>query len=701
MGLPRLQQELFSALLEDDNLNVHILSTEPASIKSRLHRKKVLSVLDDVDCSRQLEFLAGVHLFGCGSRIIVTTREKQLLVSHGVTFIYEVRDLNDNHALELFSWCAFKQKHPTEEFRELSMRAIDYCKGLPLALKVLSSSLYGRSKGEWSDSLDKLEKHPDKQVQRILRMSFDGLDDLNKSLFLDIACYFRGHDIDYIAKILSSFGFYPESGIGELINRSLVRVLDNTLAMHDSLQDMGREIVREQSPRDPGKRSRLWDHEDVVEVLTLESGTKHVECMAIDLSKTDKRHFSAEAFMNMINLRFIDVHGAYGDRKVHLSGNFRFLCYKLNCLIWKGYPLKYLPSDFSPKKIFMIKMPWSSIKQLWKGILHLNELQLIDLSHSQWLTETPDFTGVPNLEKLILEGCTRLSKVHPSLGVLKKLALLNLKDCRCLWSLPTGIELESLNTLILSGCSKLGRFPDIVGNMEHLSTVALDGIAISELPLSIKNLTGLVFLSMRNCKKLGSLPSNISFLKSLKNLDLFGCSKLDSLPESLGNLRRLEKLDVGETAVREPPSSIALLENLKVLSFRGSKPIAFHWLYKWSIYRKTPDRVDFSLPSLEGLHSLTELDLSDCNLSEEMIPEDFYCLSSLVVLNISRNNFVNTPASISQLPQLRYFYLDNCKNLKTLRKPPTTIHEVSANNCISLETLSSPDAIAGCLIFRM
>ncbi|KAF2290870.1 hypothetical protein GH714_016015 [Hevea brasiliensis] len=112
-------------------------------------------------------------------------------------------------------------------------------------------------------------------------------------------------------------------------------------------------------------------------------------------------------------------------------------------------------------------------------------------------------------------------------------------------------------------------------------------------------------------------------------------------------------------------------------------------------FRKTHDYVGLSLPSLNGLHSLTELDLSDCNLSEEMIPGDFYCLSSLQVLNISRNNFVNTPASISQLPQLRYLYLDDCKNLKALRKLPATIHEISANNCISLETLSSPDAIAG------
>ncbi|MCI37660.1 resistance protein, partial [Trifolium medium] len=37
--------------------------------------------------------------------------------------------------------------------------------------------------------------------------------------------------------------------------------------MHDLVQDMGREIVRQESPDHPGKRSRLWFTKDIVEVL--------------------------------------------------------------------------------------------------------------------------------------------------------------------------------------------------------------------------------------------------------------------------------------------------------------------------------------------------------------------------------------------------------------------------------------------------
>ncbi|GKC30640.1 TMV resistance protein N-like protein, partial [Tanacetum coccineum] len=46
----------------------------------RLHNKKVLIVLDDVDDFKQLEFLAESNeWFGSGSRIIITTRNEQLL----------------------------------------------------------------------------------------------------------------------------------------------------------------------------------------------------------------------------------------------------------------------------------------------------------------------------------------------------------------------------------------------------------------------------------------------------------------------------------------------------------------------------------------------------------------------------------------------------------------------------------------------
>ena len=52
----------------------------PPAIKRMLQRKKVLIVLDDVNDPQDLKYLLGEDgLFGQGSRIMVTSRDRQAL----------------------------------------------------------------------------------------------------------------------------------------------------------------------------------------------------------------------------------------------------------------------------------------------------------------------------------------------------------------------------------------------------------------------------------------------------------------------------------------------------------------------------------------------------------------------------------------------------------------------------------------------
>ena len=69
--------------------------------------------------------------------------------------------------------------------------------------------------------------------------------------------------------ILAACNLYPDSGIPKLIEKCLISVEEfDNLWMHDLLQQMGREIVRLESPQTLGLRSRLWCYEDAFEVLT-------------------------------------------------------------------------------------------------------------------------------------------------------------------------------------------------------------------------------------------------------------------------------------------------------------------------------------------------------------------------------------------------------------------------------------------------
>ena len=267
--LVSLQEQLLSNILMRSEIKIWNVRQGTNIIGNRLHSKKVLIVLDDVDGEEQLEALAGNRdWFGPGSRIIVTSRDSHLLRRCGVHHIYAAKGLDKDEALQLFSLRAFKEPHPKENYVDFSMCFVNYTNGLPLALKVLGSLLFNKSTDEWKCVIDKLKAEPNKEILDILQISFDGLMDSQKELFLDIACFFKGENKDCIRDVLQSFGYYPDYNIGVLIEKSLITIRSHgILWMHDLLQDMGQEIVHRESPREPGGRSRLWFDKDVIRVL--------------------------------------------------------------------------------------------------------------------------------------------------------------------------------------------------------------------------------------------------------------------------------------------------------------------------------------------------------------------------------------------------------------------------------------------------
>jgi hypothetical protein len=269
-GLEDLQYTLLSEMFEQPETKFGSTSKGINEIIKKLGKKKVLLVLDDVDEIKQLENLArGNDWFGPGSRIIITTRDKGLLMGSYPIEVktYEMAELNDQLSLELFCRIAFGKSHPKIEYEAMSSRAVGYAKGLPLALKVIGSNLRTRkSLKAWEDALKDYERIPRKEIQNVLKVSYDALEHNAQSIFLDIACFFNGENIEYVEEILKEFS--AVSNIEELVNKSLLNVDNGYLNMHDLIQDMGREIIRQEEPNNPAKRSRLWLQEEVINVLS-------------------------------------------------------------------------------------------------------------------------------------------------------------------------------------------------------------------------------------------------------------------------------------------------------------------------------------------------------------------------------------------------------------------------------------------------
>ena len=268
-GLISLQQQLLEEILKEKISNIWNVCDGVVMIKRRLHRKKVLLVLDDVNQLDQLDKLAGKHgWFKLGSLVIITTQNEHLLDQYGVDKIYKPNVLNSDDALKLFCLKAFKNENPKEGYKQLSQDIVHYVGGLPLGLVTLGSSLFDKKKEEWQSALDNFKQIPPGEIFHILKVSYDGLEETWKEIFLDIACFFRGKLKDRVIEILKYWGFDPIFSIRVLMERSLITIENKRLWMHDLLQKMGREIVLLESRKEPGKRSRLWFYKDFLHVLT-------------------------------------------------------------------------------------------------------------------------------------------------------------------------------------------------------------------------------------------------------------------------------------------------------------------------------------------------------------------------------------------------------------------------------------------------
>ncbi|XP_044475721.1 disease resistance-like protein DSC1 [Mangifera indica] len=639
-GLTPMRQELLFAILKD----------RIGFTKGRLGRRKVLIIFDDVTSLEQVEFLIeNFDCLGSGSRIIITTTDKQVLRNCGVDDINicKIKGLHNNEALQLFSWYAFRQNRPNIGYEDLSKRVVKYTKGVPLALKVLGCCLLGKSKEVWESALKKFEIIPHKDIHKVLKISYDELNDDEQNIFLDIACFLKWQDKDFVVDFLNACDYEAEFGLSVLSDKCLITMTeDNKLTMHDLLQEMGWEIVRQESIQEPGKRSRLWYHKDVYSILEENKISNVIEGICLDMSKQGEIIcLERSVLAKMDQLRFFKLHNALNEEndinKVHVSQELCYVSHKLRYLCWHGCPLKSLQSNIFSKNLVALDMPHSSIEELWPTV-QLDRLKHVNLSYSKHL-KIQDLSLAPNLESLILEGCTSLCEVVSSIyGLNYKLRILNLRHCKSLDSLPTDIHLQSLEKVIFSGCSNLKKFPQIFWNMKEL---CLDETAIEELSSSIENLSRLVLLDMKYCSKLERLPIDICELKSLEYLNLSGCSKLHGLPNNLGNLRALRVLKAERVITREVPTSIL------------------------------------------NLHWLEELDLTNCGIEE--LPNNLDQLFTLQSLRLGRNFFESIPTSIEGLVQLSYLDITYCERLKILPRLPKYLANIDANNCTKLEVLCS------------
>ncbi|PKI38624.1 hypothetical protein CRG98_041057 [Punica granatum] len=607
-------------------------------LKESLRQKKVLILLDDVDHINQIKVLAAdVGWFGRGSRIIITTREKDVLEQFQEQDLYEVPLLDEGHALELFCMHAFRNKSPRPDLVEEALQIVNITGRLPLALEVMGSflSVYGGKKDMWHATIEKLKFKLDMfDIQDKLKISYESLECEQKEIFLDIACFFIGMDVRLVIPMWKDAKLSPEVGIEILQLKSLIKIgEDNTIWMHDQLKDLGRSTV-EQQDRELGRRSRLWHGEDAFDVLVEQQFGSKLKVLSLKKCRIRRTpDFSAFLSLESLILESCELL-SWVDPSIGLLKNLILLNLR------KCRSLEKLPEELG------------SMESLVEF--------LIDETR---VAEVPISRGMKKLEVLSANSCRNLREIPASIGSLENLRRLSLSRSG-IEELPNSFgQLTSLVELILTE-TNIGRLPDFVGDLHDLELLKIDNTYVSCLPGNLGSLKKLKVLDASS-PKWGVGDQIISDeILSLSSMRVLKLSRVKSLPAGMSTLSCLETLHLGHCqnlqTLPELPSSLTSLV--------------------------VPDLSKLTSVNLANLVNLKELHLSEGSELEEL--ESVSCLRKLEKMTLSYLKMSTIQEEIgASLRRLKELDIHHCHVLKSLPMLPSSLSALRIGNCNSLEKL--------------
>ncbi|GLJ06265.1 hypothetical protein SUGI_0034570 [Cryptomeria japonica] len=459
-----------------------------ALMRDRLRGVRTLVILDGVDDRSQLQALNG-DWFGYGSRIIITSRDQHILNLAKVDSVHKMSGLQQHESRQLFSWHAFSRPFPDSPDEEISTRIAQACCGNPLSLEVIGSHLFDKKESNeiqcWEEILLNIGENP--KMSTLLRVSYDGLGDIEKEIFLDVACNFVGEKKRHA--VIFWEVLYPnkvQTAIKNLLLKMLINISgpQELLHMHDLLREMGRGIQKEAD-----HNSRLWLPMSTHNALKRDRAERTKM-----LVYTGQNENEPVVLHNMPSLRYLFL------QNTKVLSNIGKLAPNL---LW----IRIRNCEF--------------LSDIYTWLILRNRLQF-DGSWSQ-------------IRMFSLELCASLTRTPKTLNNSVNLQCLNLEHSSTIPTIPNSVgNFSQLKQFNLGGCASLTSLPDTVGNLKQLKDLCLRGCTgLKSLPSTVGNLAQLQVLNLYGCRGLRVLPNSVGELEKLQVLNLHGCESLQSLPSKL------------------------------------------------------------------------------------------------------------------------------------------------------------------------
>ncbi|KAM4080171.1 hypothetical protein ACB094_09G171400 [Castanea mollissima] len=580
----------------DETLSLDWLQTH---LRDLLKDKKFLLVLDDVwndDRNKWIE-LKDLLLGGCkGSKIIVTTRKSSVATIMGTVATCNLKGLSHEYCLSLFKKLAFKEGEENQypNLLEIGEEIVEKCKGVPLAVRTLAGILYSKvDEREWKFVRDnEIWNLEQKQgdILPALKLSYNQLPFHLKQCFAYCSLFPKDHEFDsyLLVQFWMAHGLLqsPDNEkqqledigdlyIKELMSRSLFqdvyqdKVLFYTFKMHDLVHDLAISIAK-------GECSV------VTKTSTLAAGVCHLSILESGQEVTTQLE--------------------------RLS--------KVQTIIFKTeQPMSILKACISRfKYLRVLDLRNSSFEVLPNSIGSLKHLRYLDLSLNRKIKQLPDsICKLYNLQTLLLDSCSNLERLPKGIRDIIRLRFLILTTKHtCLSEKAVGC-LESLRFLLIAECENLKcLFEGMEGRLTCLRTlVVAECPRLTSLSLSIKHLTALETLAIKDCEELSLTEmegeDNQDLKLSLQKLIIAGLPKLEVLPQWLqGSANTLQQL------------WIVKCENLKALPEWLPHLKSLHTL----LIEACPNLSSLS-EGMEALTALRQLAIKGCpDLSRKCREED-------------------------------------------------------------------------------